>query len=94
MGDVGLTGYALTFSDEFDKLSVSRRSPKRSTWYACPPHGTAGNYSASSWDVDALSTSNGILLDRAYLGPNASAANDSWNSGNLSSVDPTGAGFS
>jgi beta-glucanase (GH16 family) len=54
-----------------------------------PPYGAAGNYSESQWDRSSLSVSNGILTDKAWL----DAANK-WHSGNLSSIDPTGAGFS
>ena len=94
-GDIDLSGYRMTFDDEFSRLSVSAASPKgAATWYAYPPYGAAGNYSSSAWNIQALSATGGLLTDKAYLARKAGASADSWNSGNLSSVDTTGAGFS
>jgi beta-glucanase (GH16 family) len=94
-GDIDLSGYRLTFSDEFSKLSATAKSPKgASTWYAYPPYGAAGNYSASTWDISALSAAGGILSNQASLVKGTGSAGNSWTSGNLSSVDTTGAGFS
>jgi beta-glucanase (GH16 family) len=88
-GDIDLTGYTLTFEDEFNNLSVSTHSPKGSaTWYYIPPYGPAGNYSASKWDVSALSVESGILSIKAFVD-----SNGHWHSGNLSSVDESGQGF-
>jgi beta-glucanase (GH16 family) len=89
--DIDLTGYKLTFDDEFNSLSVTTASPKGpATWYFAPPYGSAGNYSDSAWNASAFSLSGGILTDLAFW----SAPANQWQSGNLSSIDPTGAGFS
>jgi beta-glucanase (GH16 family) len=88
-GDIDLSGYTLTFEDDFDHLSLATRSPKgRATWLHIPPYGPAGNYSASKWDSNALSVSGGILSIKAYMD-----AAGAWRSGNLSSMDETGQGF-
>ncbi|WP_180970527.1 glycoside hydrolase family 16 protein [Burkholderia sp. WAC0059] len=88
-GDIDLTGYTLTFEDNFDRLSVATRSPKGSaTWLHIPPYGPASNYSASRWDSRALSVSGGVLSIKAYVDPAGT-----WRSGNLSSMDETGQGF-
>ena len=93
--DIDVTGYGLAFDDEFNGLSVTANTPKASsTWYGYPPYGPAGNYSSSTWDVGALSTANGILSARAYLGTSPGISGNYWYSGNLSSVDTTGTGFS
>ena len=43
--DIDLTGYTLTFHDEFDSLSVTTSNPKgTATWYFWPPYGAAGAY--------------------------------------------------
>jgi hypothetical protein len=87
--DINLTGYGLTFDDEFASLSLSATSPKgAATWYAHPPYGPAGNYSASNWTASSMSVANGVLSDTANFSSNQ------WTSGNLSSMDETGAGFS
>ena len=87
--DIDLSGYTLTFDDEFSSLSVTTQSPKgATTWYDLPPYGAAGYYSASQWDINAFSVSGGFLTDTAFL----DSSND-WHSGNLSSMDPTEAGF-
>jgi beta-glucanase (GH16 family) len=89
-GDINLTGYTLTFDDEFNTKSITTASPKgASTWFYWPPYGAAGAYSASTWDVNSFSLNNGILSDKAFLD-----ASKNWHSGNISSMDPTGAGFS
>ena len=89
-GDIDLTGYTLTFSDEFDRLSATTQSPKgNATWYYAPPYGPAGNYSASRWDIGALGVANGVLSIKAFKD---SAGN--WQSGNISSLDTDGNGFS
>ncbi|HTH61533.1 MAG TPA: glycoside hydrolase family 16 protein [Paraburkholderia sp.] len=89
-GDIDLTGYTLTFSDEFDRLSATAQSPKgNATWYYAPPYGPAGNYSASRWDIDALGVANGVLSIRIFKD-----AGGNWHSGNLSSLDASGNGFS
>jgi beta-glucanase (GH16 family) len=87
--DINLTGYNLSFDDEFNSLSATTTSPKgATTWYAQPLN-SYGYYSSSTWDITAMSTSGGILSDEAFLD-----ANNNWHSGELLSVDPTGAGFS
>ncbi|MFC0400201.1 glycoside hydrolase family 16 protein [Paraburkholderia rhizosphaerae] len=88
-GDIDLTGYTLTFEDNFDRLSLATHSPKgHATWLHIPPYGPAGNYSASKWDSHALSVSGGILSIKAYMDPAGT-----WRSGNISSMDETGQGF-
>jgi beta-glucanase (GH16 family) len=88
-GDIDLTGYTLTFEDNFDRLSVATRSPKGSaTWFYLPPYGRAANYSASKWDSSALSVAGGILSIKAYKD-----AAGVWRSGNISSMDEAGQGF-
>lgn len=87
--DIDLTGYTLTFDDEFESLSVTTHSPKGdATWYYIPPYGPAGNYSASRWDIRALSVANSVLSLKAFADPNGN-----WRSGNISSMDGTGHGF-
>ncbi|MCE0522099.1 MAG: family 16 glycosylhydrolase [Methylacidiphilales bacterium] len=89
-GDINLTGYTRTFDEEFTNFSVTTASPKgSSTWYYEPPYGSAGEYSESIWDVASFSVNGGILSDTAYLD-----SSSNWHSGNLSSIDPTKAGFS
>ncbi|MEX3935088.1 glycoside hydrolase family 16 protein [Paraburkholderia phymatum] len=89
-GDIDLTGYTLTFSDEFDHLSATTQSPKgNATWYYAPPYGPAGNYSASRWDIGALGVANGVLSIKVFKD---TAGN--WRSGNISSIDGNGKGFS
>lgn len=67
-GDIDLTGYTLTFHDEFDSLSVNAASPKgNSIWYYQPPYGAAAEFSDSIWDVKALSVSNGVLVNKAWI---------------------------
>jgi hypothetical protein len=92
--DIDLTGYTLTFSDEFNSLSVTTSSPKTSsTWYYLPPYGSAGYYSDSTWDINAFSVAGGILSNRAWVGTQPGTWGTYWYSGNISSVDKTGAGF-
>ena len=86
--DINLSGYTLSFDDEFDTLSLTSASPKgASTWFFWPPYGAAGGYSESTWATSAFSVNSGILSDTA------SEVGSTWSSGNLSSMDPTGAGF-
>jgi beta-glucanase (GH16 family) len=87
--DINLTGYTLAFDDEFNTLSATTTSPKgASNWY-CLPLNSAGYYSESTWDINSLSVSGGVLSDKAFLD-----GSNNWHSGELLSVDPTGAGFS
>ena len=87
--DIDLSGYTLTFHDEFDRASIATVSPKGAAiWYYQPPYGPAGNYSASRWDAAAFRVEQGILIDEAWK-----AADGHWHSGNISSMDPTEAGF-
>jgi beta-glucanase (GH16 family) len=86
--DINLTGYTLTFDDEFNALSATSTSPKgASTWYTQPLN-SYGYYSESTWDIASLSTSAGILSDKAFTD-----GSGNWHSGELLSVDPTAAGF-
>jgi beta-glucanase (GH16 family) len=88
-GDINLTGYNLTFADEFNAVSVATSPPKGSaTWYHWPPYGAGAGYSSSTWDASAFSASNGILSDKAFKD-----ASGNWHSGNLSSMDTQGNGF-
>lgn len=88
--DINLTGYTLTFSDEFNNASITTSSPKgASTWYYLPPYGAAGYYSQSIWDAASFSVTGGILSDKAFLD-----GSNNWHSGNISSIDTTKAGFS
>lgn len=89
-GDINLTGYTLTFDDEFNTQSITTVSPKgAATWFYWPPYGAAGAFSSSQWDIAAFRVSGGILSDKAFLD-----TRNNWHSGNISSMDPTGAGFS
>jgi len=66
--DIDLTGYTLTFHDEFDSLSVTTSNSKgTATWYFWPPYGAAGAYSDSIWDTGAFSVTNGTLSDQAWI---------------------------
>ena len=88
-GDIDLTGYNLTFADEFNTASVTSTLPKgAATWYYWPPYGAGGGYSSSNWNASAFSASNGIVSDKAWQD-----SSGKWQSGNLSSMDSTGAGF-
>jgi len=92
--DINLTGYTLVFEDNFDTLSCSTngQSTKGSNkWFHLPPTGPAGNYSASTWDSNQISASGGLLsLKAAFSIP---ASTNKWFTGQISSMDPTGAGF-
>lgn len=88
--DIDLSGYTLLFNDEFDAVSVATSSPKLAkTWYHLPPYGSAGYYSQSIWDAAAFTSVNGVLQNTLTMD-----AAGKWHSGNISSVDETGAGFS
>ncbi len=88
-GDIDLTGYTLTFADEFNTFSATLNNPKgSSTWYAQPVN-SYGYFSASIWDIATFSVTNGILSAKAYLD-----ASNNWHSGILYSVDPGANGFS
>lgn len=90
--DIPLTGYTLTFSDEFDSLSCSingQNAKGGSRWYHLPPTGPAGNYSASTWDSYKISVSGGLL----NLSAGFRTSDQKWYTGQISSMDPTGAGF-
>ena len=87
--DIDLTGFKLLFNDEFDAVSVAASNPKGAkTWYYLPPYGSAGYYSQSIWDAGAFSVINGILQNVLTLD-----SSNKWHSGNISSIDETGAGF-
>ena len=87
--DINLTGYTLSFDDEFNSLSATTTSPKGATTWFAQPLNSYGYYSESTWDIATMSTSGGILSDKAYTD-----GSGNWHSGELLSVDPTGAGFS
>ncbi|MDA3800273.1 MAG: PA14 domain-containing protein [Kiritimatiellae bacterium] len=67
--DIDLTGYTLTFNDEFTNLSIATSSPKGSaTWYAgYPPNGSAGVYGYASRDAASLTVNNGVLSNKLWL---------------------------
>ena len=89
--DIDLTGYTLTFSDEFNQLSLAQSSPKGlAKWLSYPPYGPSGAFSDSTWNAQSLNTNNGILVNRAFWDP----AKNRWQTGFISSVDETKAGFS
>ncbi|MFA7345436.1 MAG: family 16 glycosylhydrolase [Terrimicrobiaceae bacterium] len=69
--DIDLTGYTLTFADEFDSLSFATSSPKGAAkWYAgYPPNGSTGVYGFAVRDPASLSVSNGILSNKLWLEP-------------------------
>ena len=88
--DIDLTGYTLTFSDEFEIESVSPNGATTKagyTWYHLPPYGPAGNYSASKWTHCSGVNAGSLTISAAYHAPD-------WYSGQISSMDPTKAGFS
>lgn len=88
--DIDLTGYTLTFNEDFTTLALSANSPKgSSTWYGLPPNGGPGYFSSSQWDPTAFSVSDGILSDKAWMD-----SSQHWHSGFMASIDETGAGFS
>ena len=92
--DIDLTGYTLSFDDEFSTLSISAANPKGAAkWFSGPANGATGDFSASNWNIDAFSVAGGILSDQAwYAEPAINGQN--WQSGLISSVDPSVAGFS
>ena len=92
--DIDLTGYTLTFEENFDTLSVSTSNGSKgaSTWFFWPPNGPAGAYSLSNWSViNTMSVSGGILTNTAWYDP--TNPTKYWRSGNLSSMDNTKQGF-
>ncbi|MDD5262282.1 MAG: family 16 glycosylhydrolase, partial [Methylacidiphilales bacterium] len=77
--DIDLTGYTLSFADEFNSVSVTSNSPKGSTtWYYWPPYGSSGGYSDSVWDTAAFTANGGILTDKAWINTNDVASRTSW----------------
>lgn len=68
--DINLTGYTMSFNDEFTSLSATTTSPKppATKWYAgYPPNGSAGIYGYAVDDINCLSISNGILVNKLKL---------------------------
>jgi hypothetical protein len=86
---LNLTGYKLTFNEEFNDLSVSRAGPG-TRWIAHTPYwgdfGDAGF--ADPTDGFPFTTDKGILRIEARK------TNGKWQAGLLASVDPQGNGFS
>jgi beta-glucanase (GH16 family) len=83
-----LTGYALTFSDDFDEQSVTDESSK-GPWLA-PVHSDVG---ASTWDApkpggETYAISDGVLKIRA-----SRDGKGKWHAGNIQTVDRHGRGF-
>src|SRR5690606_64601 len=84
-----LTGYTLTFSEEFDgPLDVSPFGPG-TKWIAHTPYG--GDFGDAEFvyspEYNPFSIENGVLAIRAWN-------NGKWRSGLLASVDTQGNGFS
>jgi beta-glucanase (GH16 family) len=97
--DIDLTGYTLTFEDNFDTLSVDSSPPTKdsSTWYFWPPYGPSGDYGGVEWSVANTQTvQGGVLNITAWYDPalDASHAWKEWRSGNISSKDERAVGFS
>jgi fibronectin type 3 domain-containing protein len=91
--DINLSGYTLTFDDEFNTSSITTSNPKGSSnWYALPPNGAPGYFSESNWNISAFSVSGGILTDSAYYA-NPAINGQNWQSGYIASVDPAVNGF-
>jgi hypothetical protein len=91
--DIDLTGYTLTFEDNFDVLSVDSSAPTKdsSKWYYWPPYGGSGNYGHAEWSVANTQTiQNGVLNITAWFDPSINY----WRSGNISSKDEKSIGFS
>jgi hypothetical protein len=85
--DINLTGYTQTFDEEFNSLSATTANPKGSSiWFVGPANGSTGDFSASKWNINSFGVSNGILSDQAWY-------SSGWQSGLLSSVDPSKTGF-
>jgi len=90
--DINLTGYTLVFEDQFDTRSCStngQATKGANKWYHLPPTGPAGNYSASTWDSNQVTVSGGLLS----LSASFWQFDQRWYTGQISSMDPTGAGF-
>ncbi|MDD5262304.1 MAG: family 16 glycosylhydrolase [Methylacidiphilales bacterium] len=77
--DINLSGYTLTFADEFNSVSVTTSNPKgASTWYYVPPYGASGAYSDSKWDAAAFSAAGGILTDKAWINTSDVGTRNNW----------------
>lgn len=87
--DMDLSGYELTFDENFDKLDVSPWGPG-TRWIAHTPWG--GDFGDAPFADPApgfpFTTENGVLRIEARKG-----ADDKWKSGLLSSADQGGHGF-
>ena len=90
--DIDLTGYRLTFEDNFDTLSVSpngSHTKGTATWFQNPPYGAAGSYSVSTWSMSGMRCIDGVLnIPAAFYPPNST-----WYSGQISSMDEQKKGF-
>lgn len=83
-----LTGFELTFADEFENQTVTREGGK-AIWLA-PVHSSVGS---SVWDQPSATNNtykigNGVLTIRA-----TKAADGVWHAGNIQTVDRFGKGF-
>jgi len=79
-----ITQYTLTFSDDFNSLSVSCTSPKSpSTWYCHKPDGQ----DFGQVGFNNFSVAGGVLTIPLVL------VSGTWEGGILSSIDNTGVGF-
>ncbi len=82
-----LTDYSLSFSDDFNKFSVTSDGGA-GPWYA-PVHASYGvaKFDAPSSSNPTYSVSNGVLTIRATKGA------DGWHGGNIETVNQAGRGF-
>lgn len=84
-----LTGFRLTFADEFDSFQIS--GPTGNALWKAPVHSDVGS---SLWDIpspqsDIYTVKDGILRIRARKTPDGR-----WHAGNIQTVDAAGNGFS
>lgn len=91
MSTLDLSGYSLTFHDEFDALSIASKAGTGASWYNRTPwNGDFGSASFAGSDTNGtFAIRNGALEIEADHLPNGK-----WTSGLIASVDPSGHGFS
>ena len=97
--DIDLTGYTLAFEENFNILSVDSSPPTKdsSTWYFWPPYGPSGDYGGVEWSVvNTQTVQDGALKITAWYDPALDTSHPwkAWRSGNISSKDERGIGFS
>jgi len=86
---LNLTGYKVTFNEDFNDLSVSRAGPG-TRWIAHTPYWGDFGDAGFADPVEGFPFS----VDKGILRIEARKTNGRWKSGLLSSVDPQGNGFS